>query len=47
VWTGLGTVGATLCGMWLFGESRALPQVLCILLIVTGVLGLKLTSGAA
>lgn len=44
VWTGLGAVGTAICGMFLFNESRELARVLCILLIVSGVLGLGMLS---
>jgi quaternary ammonium compound-resistance protein SugE len=44
VWTGIGTVGAAILGMLIFGESRDLPKLLCILLIVSGIAGLKLSS---
>lgn len=44
VWTGMGTVGAAVLGMFIFGEPRDLSRVLCILLIVAGIAGLKLTS---
>jgi len=44
VWTGIGTVGAAILGIVLFDESRALPRILCIFLIVAGIIGLKLTS---
>jgi quaternary ammonium compound-resistance protein SugE len=44
VWVGIGAVGTALMGMWLFGESRDLLRVLCLLLIVAGVLGLKLVT---
>ena len=44
VWTGIGTVGAALLGMLLFDEPREIGRVLCILLIVAGIAGLKLTS---
>ena len=44
VWTGVGTVGTALLGIWLFGESADLPRLLCILLIVAGIAGLKLLS---
>ena len=45
IWTGIGTVGAAILGMFLFGEPRDLPRILCILMIVVGIAGLKLTSG--
>ena len=44
VWTGIGTVGAAILGMFLFGEPRDFLRILCILLIVGGIAGLKLTS---
>jgi len=44
VWTGIGTVGAALLGMLLFDEPRDVLRVLCIVLIVAGIAGLKLTS---
>jgi quaternary ammonium compound-resistance protein SugE len=44
VWTGIGTIGAVVAGMILFGESTALVRLACIGLIVAGIAGLKLTS---
>ena len=44
VWTGIGTVGAAILGILLFNESREITRILCILLIVAGIIGLKLTS---
>jgi quaternary ammonium compound-resistance protein SugE len=44
VWTGIGATGAALLGILLLGESRSLARVSCILLIVVGIVGLKLTS---
>lgn len=44
VWTGIGTVGAAILGIVLFNESREIARILCILLIVAGIIGLKLTS---
>ncbi len=43
IWTGLGTVGATLAGIWLFGEALSGLRILCLLLIVLGAVGLRLT----
>ena len=42
VWTGIGAVGASLLGMVIFGESTAAPRLICIGLIVSGIVGLKL-----
>ena len=44
VWVGIGAVGAAIGGIILFGESKSLPRLACILLIVAGVIGLKLFS---
>jgi quaternary ammonium compound-resistance protein SugE len=44
VWTGIGTVGAAILGIPLFSESHEVTRILCILLIVAGIIGLKLTS---
>jgi quaternary ammonium compound-resistance protein SugE len=44
VWTGIGAAGTAVLGIVLFAESAAPPRLLCILLIVAGIIGLKLTS---
>jgi len=44
VWTGIGAVGTAIMGMALLGESRELGRILCLLLIVAGIVGLKLLS---
>ncbi|MDQ4121464.1 MAG: quaternary ammonium compound efflux SMR transporter SugE [Acidobacteriota bacterium] len=44
VWTGIGTVGAAILGILIFGETRDISKIVCILLILTGIIGLKLTS---
>jgi len=44
VWTGIGTVGAATLGILIFGESREVSKIVCIVLIVAGIIGLKLTS---
>ena len=44
VWTGIGTVGAAILGMVLFDEPRDIVRVICIMLIIAGIAGLKLTS---
>jgi quaternary ammonium compound-resistance protein SugE len=43
-WTGIGAVGTTIFGIILFNEPRDAARILCILLIVAGIIGLKLTS---
>ena len=44
VWVGIGAVGAAIGGVILFGESKSLPRIACILLIIAGVVGLKFFS---
>lgn len=44
VWVGIGAVGTAIAGMILFGESKSVARLVCILLIVAGIVGLKLTS---
>lgn len=44
VWTGIGTVGAVSLGILLFGDPATLARLACIGLILTGIVGLKLTS---
>lgn len=46
VWTGIGAVGVAIMGMILFGESRDTLRVVCLVLIVAGIVGLKLTSSS-
>ncbi|MEE9143442.1 MAG: quaternary ammonium compound efflux SMR transporter SugE [Candidatus Binatia bacterium] len=46
VWTGIGAVGVAVLGMVLFGESRDIMRVICLLLIVSGIVGLKLVSSS-
>ena len=46
VWTGIGTVGAAILGMVLFDEPRDFVRILCIVLIIAGIGGLKLTSAS-
>jgi quaternary ammonium compound-resistance protein SugE len=44
VWTGIGAAGAAIMGMILFNEPRDAARVLFIALIVSGVVGLKLSA---
>ncbi|ANL40720.1 MULTISPECIES: DMT family transporter [Rhizobium] len=44
VWTGIGTVGTVLLGVWLLGDEASVSRLACILLIVGGIAGLKLTA---
>src|SRR6267154_1556711 len=44
VWTGIGTIGTTVLGIYLFNEAATLPRLACIGLILSGIIGLKITS---
>ncbi|OZB93410.1 multidrug efflux SMR transporter [Paenibacillus sp. XY044] len=44
VWTGIGTVGSTLAGMFLFGEPKEWRRILFIAMILASAVGLKLIS---
>jgi len=44
IWTGIGAVGAAALGIVLFGDSASWPRLLCIGLIVSGVVGLKVVG---
>lgn len=46
VWTGIGAVGAAAVGIVAYGEPATAVRAVCILLIVAGIVGLKLFSGA-
>ncbi|MEV6348415.1 SMR family transporter [Actinoplanes sp. NPDC051851] len=41
VWVGIGTVGTALVGMLALGEHASPVRILCLLLVVAGVAGLK------
>ncbi|WP_339512967.1 quaternary ammonium compound efflux SMR transporter SugE [Pseudomonas sp. RL_15y_Pfl2_60] len=43
IWTGIGAVGTVIAGIILFGESMAPMRILSVVLIVSGLLGLKLS----
>ena len=47
MWTGIGAVGTALLGIWLFNEPRDVSRLVCIGLIVSGIVGLRLTSSTA
>ncbi|OJF95438.1 quaternary ammonium compound efflux SMR transporter SugE [Pararhizobium antarcticum] len=44
VWTGIGTVGTVILGIVLFSEPATAIRIGCILLIIAGIAGLKLTA---
>ena len=46
IWTGIGAVGTAVVGICVFGEPRTAARLACIVLIVAGIVGLKLTSSS-
>jgi quaternary ammonium compound-resistance protein SugE len=44
IWVGIGAVGTAIMGMWLFNESREIARIVCLMLIVAGVIGLKVVT---
>ena len=45
VWTGIGAAGTAVLGMVVLGDSAAPMRILCIVLILAGVIGLKFVPG--
>jgi quaternary ammonium compound-resistance protein SugE len=45
VWTGIGAAGTAILGIVVLGDPAAPLRILCIVLILAGVIGLKLVSG--
>ena len=41
VWTGIGTTGTVLLGIYLFDEPATAARLACIALILAGIIGLK------
>lgn len=46
VWTGIGAVGVAAIGILFLGESKEVLRLFCLLLIVVGIVGLRLTAQA-
>ncbi len=44
VWTGIGTVGTAILGMYLFGDPATAARLASIGLIIAGIVGLKILS---
>ena len=44
VWTGIGTVGTAVLGIWLLGDPATTLRIVCIGLIVAGIVGLKIVA---
>ena len=41
IWTGIGAAGTAILGMFFLNEPKDLMRILCLLMIVAGVVGLK------
>lgn len=44
IWVGIGAVGTAIAGMIIFGEAATVGRILCLMLILCGIIGLKLQS---
>lgn len=44
VWTGIGAAGTALVGILWLGESRELTKLISLVLLLSGIIGLRLTS---
>jgi quaternary ammonium compound-resistance protein SugE len=44
IWTGIGAVGTAILGIFLFQEPATWPRIGCMMLIVAGIVGLKVTA---
>jgi quaternary ammonium compound-resistance protein SugE len=44
VWTGIGAAGTVIFGAVFLGESASLLRMLCVLMILAGIVGLKLLT---
>jgi quaternary ammonium compound-resistance protein SugE len=46
IWTGIGAVGTAIAGIVLFKEPATAARLACMVMIVAGIVGLKLTARA-
>lgn len=46
IWAGIGIVAAALIGVFAFGERLGVVQLLCIVLVLVGAVGLRVTTTA-
>ncbi|WP_026505393.1 DMT family transporter [Butyrivibrio sp. NC3005] len=44
MWTGIGILGTTLLGVFFFNEKLSVSQLVCVILIVIGIAGLKILA---
>lgn len=46
VWTGIGAAGTAIVGMLFLGESRDVMRLVSLVLLISGIVGLQVTSGS-
>lgn len=44
IWTGIGAIGTAVLAVFLFGEPMNAVRIICLMAIVAGMIGLKLTN---
>lgn len=44
IWTGIGTVGTILFGILFLGETISVAKLICVSLILSGIIGVKLIA---
>lgn len=44
IWTGIGTVGTVLVGIFYFHETFSIAHIICVAMIICGIIGLRLLS---
>lgn len=44
IWTSIGTVGAVIIGMLMFHEPVNIVKIVCLIFVIGGIIGLRLTS---
>lgn len=44
IWTGIGASGGALIGMFVYGEAKDWKRILCLFLIISAAVGLKVVS---
>ncbi len=44
IWTAIGAIGVAIIGMTFLGESKSIMKILCLILVIVGIVGLKLSS---
>ena len=44
IWTAIGAIGVVIVGIMFLGESKSIVKIICLILIVLGIVGLKSTT---